>query len=358
VGRASAPPAGRTTGSGPGGPPRLKRIAFTIAALGFGLALALLAAEFLVRWRVEHGWRAAWRSFFSGATPFSEFATGGLLIADPELGYRYNPAYPGINSLGIRGPEPARVKPPGTKRLLVLGDSVAVPPDGFVALLARRLAPPWEVINAAVPGYTTYQERRLLERDLLPLRPDLVVLQYCLNDNHPFLHRFDAQNRMLFTEEARRALLGSGGWLARRSYLAFRLRLAWLQAVHRGGQYPWDDQPDVAVAWQDQSWPAFEQHLRAMRSQVRLVVLMAPYRPQFDPQVLARGPSHTLKPQAKMAEICDRLGVPLLDLYPALSRRGGAGLFTDHYHFNPGGHQIVAEVLAAFLARLGLVELR
>jgi lysophospholipase L1-like esterase len=312
----------------------------------------------VVRWRAEHGWRAAWRSFFSEATPFSEFATGSLLIADHELGYRYNPHHPAINSFGLRGPEPAPVKARGTKRLLVLGDSVAAPPDGFVALLGRRLAPSWEVINAAVPGYTTYQERRLLERDLLPLRPDLVVLQYCLNDNHQFLHRFDAENSMLFTEEARRALLGSGGWLARRSYLAFRARLAWLQAARQGGQYPWDDQPDVAVAWQDHSWPPLEQHLRAMRAKVRLVVVMAPYRPQFDPQVLARGPSYTLQPQTKMAEICDRAAVPLLDLYPALSRRGGAGLFADHYHFNPVGHRVVADILAEFLARRGLVELR
>lgn len=343
---------------------RSKAIVFTIVANGIGLAVALFVAEFAVRWRVEHGAQAAWRSLFSTATPFSEFGTGGLLVADPELGYRFNPAYPGVNSLGIRGPEPQRSG--GRKRLIVLGDSVAAAADGFVALLAQRLGPRWEVINAAVPGYTTYQERKLLERELLPLRPNLVVLQYCLNDNHQFLHRFDAQNQMLFTEEARRALVGSaglGGWLARHSYLAFRARLAWLQAARKQGPYPWDDQPDVAVAWQDESWKPFEEHLRAMRDEVkqaggRLAVVMAPYRPQLDPQVLNHGPSQVLKPQAKMAEICDRLGVPLLDLYPVLARRGGADLFTDHYHFNPGGHQVVAGALAEFLTRRRLLELR
>ena len=344
-----------------------RTIAFTLAANAIGLALALFAAEFAIRWRVEHGWHAAWRSLVSAATPFSEFSTGSLLAADPDLGYRYNPALPGVNSLGLRGPEPARPKPDGRRRLIVLGDSVAAPLEGFVALLGKRLGPGWEVMNAAVPGYTTYQERRLLERDLLALQPDLVALQYCLNDNHQFLHRFDSGNRMLFTEEARRALIGSGGpggWLAQHSYLAFRMRLAWLQATRRSsGQFPWEDQPDVAVAWQDSSWPQFEEHLRAMRDEIRagkghLVVVMAPYRPQFDPKVLAKGPSYTLKPQAKMAQICDAAGVPLLDLYPVLARRGGADLFTDHYHFNPSGHEVVAAALAEFLARRGLLESR
>lgn len=343
---------------------RSKAILFTIAANSMALALALFAAEFMVRWRVEHGWRAAWQSL-GGGTPFSEFGTGGLLVADPELGYRFNPAYPGVNSLGLRGPEPG---PLGRQRLIVLGDSVAASVDGFVALLANRVGPRWEVINAAVPGYTTYQERKLFERELLFLRPKLVVLQYCLNDNHQFLHRFDSQKRMLFTEEAHRTLVGSpglGGWLARHSYLAFRVRLAWLQAAAKGraGQYPWENQPDVAVAWRDDSWKQFEDHLRAIRDEAkqaggRLVVLMVPYRPQLDPEVLNKGPSYVLKPQAKMAEICDRNQVPLLDLYPVIARRGGADLFTDHYHFNPGGHEVVAGALAEFLARRGLVELR
>ena len=89
-----------------------------------------------------------------------------------------------------------------------------------------------------------------------------------------------------------------------------------------------------------------------------MAVVMAPYGPQLDPRQLNKGPSYVLKPQAKMAEICDRNQVPLLDLYPVIARRGGADLFSDNYHFNAGGHEVVAGALAEFLARQGLLELR
>ena len=344
--------------------PSAKKALFIAVSNLLGLALLFCAAEFIVRWRNEHGFKAAWRSLFSGSTPFSDLSTKDELIPDPDLGYRFNPALPGVNSLGIRHAEIPQTKPPGIRRVIVLGDSVAMPPDGFVGLLRARLRDRAEVINASVPGYTTYQERRLLERDLLATGPDLVILQYCLNDNHRFLHRFDAQEKMLFTEEARRVLLPQGGgllWrLARHSYLAFRLRLALLQFRGWSAAYPWEDQPDVAAAWQDQSWKEFEEHLGAMRAALgriggRLAVLMAPYRPQFEKALLARDSSYVLKPQKKMAEICSRLGVPLLDLYPVLAPKGGRQLFYDHYHFTAPGHQVVAEALYSFLLRKGLI---
>lgn len=337
-----------------------RRVVFAAVANLLGLGMAALGAEFVVRWRVEHGLAAAWRSFSNAATPFSDLQTHNEIVADPELGYRFNPAQGGINSLGLRGPEIPPQKAPGVPRLIVLGDSVAADPDGFVTMVQDRVQGGAEVINAAIPGYTTWQERRLLERDLLATRPDLVILQYCVNDNHKFLHRFDVEEHMLITEEARRVLLPPGGgplaWLARRSYLAFRLRLALLELRHAAAAYPWEDQPDVAPAWQDTSWTDFEEHLRAMQRVARLAVVMAPYRPQLDERLLARDAAYVLKPQRKMSEICQRLGVPLLDLYPVLAARGRSDLYVDNTHFSPEGHRVVAEALVEFLVRRQLLS--
>ena len=41
----------------------------------------------------------------------------------------------------------------------------------------------------------------------------------------------------------------------------------------------------------------------------RLTVVMAPYRPQFDSQLLSRDRSYVLRPQSMMAETCDDLGI-------------------------------------------------
>jgi lysophospholipase L1-like esterase len=345
---------------------KAKKTLFIAVANLFGIGILLGAAEFSVRWRAEHGFTPAWRSLFTASSPFSELGTGNVLIADPEIGYRFNPARAGINSLGIRNAEVDPRKTPGTTRLIVLGDSVSAPVDGYVSIVRDRLRARAEVINAGVPGYTTYQERRLLERYLLRLEPDLVILQYCLNDNHKFLHRFDAEERMLFTEEARRVLApASGGgfaWLAHHSYLALRLRLALLGLQSRRGAYPWDDQPDVAVAWQEETWKPFEQHLTAMREEIssnggRLMVLIAPYRPQYNPDLLARDRAYVLKPQKLMESICAAEGVPLLDLYPVLGRHGGPTLFIDNYHFNPAGHRLVAASLLEFLQQEKMIAI-
>jgi hypothetical protein len=40
----------------------------------------------------------------------------------------------------------------------------------------------WEIVNASVPGYSTFQELGWLKLHGLALEPDTVVLQLCLND--------------------------------------------------------------------------------------------------------------------------------------------------------------------------------
>ena len=336
----------------------MKRIIFSAAAILLSVTSLLLIAELVLRWREEGSVRAVWGTLTAGEVPFSEFAGEGWFVADPALGYRLNPTRSEVNALGLMHPE----IPPGTlgglPRVIVLGDSVAQDESSFASLVGEELEGRAEVINAAIPGYTTYQERLLLERYLLPLEPDVVILQYCTNDHHKFLHRFDSDSGMLFTEEARRVLLPEEGdplgWLPRGSYLAFRIRFALLKWRTKGGNYPWERSPDVAPAWKDSGWAEFRRQLVAMKSLLaetgsRLTVVMAPYRPQFDSKLLSRDRSYVLRPQSMMAETCDDLGVPLLDLYPVLSAEGGGALFRDDYHLTGRGHEVVAHALLKHL---------
>ena len=342
----------------------MKRTLFGIITVFLSVTLVLGVAELVLGVRTEGSWSAAWTSLFGGAVPHSEMGTGKWVVADPKLGYRLNPAMDGINSLGIRHPEISPEPVAGRMRIVVLGDSVAWPEDGFVGMLRDDLADTAEVINAAIPGYTTYQERVLFERDLYPLRPGLLVVQYCLNDNHRFLHRFDPEARLLFTLEARRVILPEEGdplaWLPRWSYLAYRIRLALFLWHNPREEFLWKQQPDFAVAWQEQSWVEFGENLEALRERMRsiggkLVVIMIPYGLQFRPNLLARDRDYVLKPQALMAAACGDLGVPLLDPWAEFQERGGGHLFEDDIHLTAEGHALVRDTLLAGLRQLQLL---
>jgi len=119
---------------------------------------------------------------------------------DPIQIYEARPDYVkgGIRyteSSGILRPDdvPA-VKPAQDFRIAVLGDSITMASiwryeDRYTSLLETQLNadPPaggkaFQVLNFAVDGYRTIQEARRLERTAIQFDPDLVVLQYCLND--------------------------------------------------------------------------------------------------------------------------------------------------------------------------------
>jgi len=107
-----------------------------------------------------------------------------------------------INRDGFRDRVHPRSKPKDSFRVLVLGDSVGFglgvdEEETFVRLLAVELAPAGvEVLNFAVPGYNAYNEEALLLDLALDYRPDLVLVQFCVNDlNDPTLH-FDRQTRL------------------------------------------------------------------------------------------------------------------------------------------------------------------
>jgi lysophospholipase L1-like esterase len=337
---------------------RAKTVLFSVLVNAAALVLLLGAAEFVARWRVDGSARRALTSFVAR----SDSEPASWLVRDPDLGYKLSPHNEGTNALGIRHSELAAGKPLHLFRVIVVGDSVAFERRGFVALLRERFASvrsgDVEVINASIPGYTTYQERRLLERDLMPLQPDLVIVQYCVNDNHRFLHELSPSGQWLITKEAERALAEAGPWPANflpssRLLRMIRLRLLanWGKAA---GAFPWDTRGDVANAWRDETWPDLEDNLRIMRDRVRstggrFAIVAVPFGPQLQQEFLDRDRAYTLKPQRRLADVCARLGVPLLDVYDEFLQSRERRLFRDGIHLTPEGHEIVAAALVDFL---------
>jgi lysophospholipase L1-like esterase len=126
-------------------------------------------------------------------------------VADPKLSFAHAPNRSAvlmgvpvsINSHGLRDREYSEQKPPEVYRILMLGDSTTlgwgVPLDQTVAKILERnlnsVGLPGrrqvEVLNAGVGNYGTVQEvehYRTLDR---VFHPDLVILEYFINDPEP-----------------------------------------------------------------------------------------------------------------------------------------------------------------------------
>ena len=94
------------------------------------------------------------------------------------------------NSYGLRGEDPVIPKPPGTFRILMMGDSFTFgfpvrDEEAFCHLIEEGLRAqglPVEVINAGVSGYAPTLHYISLRDQYLDFDPDLVVLWYDLGD--------------------------------------------------------------------------------------------------------------------------------------------------------------------------------
>lgn len=154
--------------------------------------------------------------FMDAATWWVRFEGNPIFIADPFLFWRLkpnanadldpnSPATHRINSTGFRDNEFNKQKAPNEFRIITMGDSCTFG-DGvadwetFANVLEKNLTSAISdrkvtVINAGVPGYTTYQLLTYLEDDILSLKPDVVTVYVGLNDNVPAKNSVPDANR-------------------------------------------------------------------------------------------------------------------------------------------------------------------
>ncbi|MDD5255175.1 MAG: SGNH/GDSL hydrolase family protein [Candidatus Omnitrophica bacterium] len=115
-----------------------------------------------------------------------------LFMKDSDLFWKMAPSTGETNSEGFRDREFSPEKEAGVFRIVCMGDSVTfgwpVPIDEtYPNILERFMRERFagrkiEVINAGVPGYTSFQGLMLLEKKVLGYRPDLLIVYYGIND--------------------------------------------------------------------------------------------------------------------------------------------------------------------------------
>jgi len=298
-------------------------------------------------------------------TPYSDFGTNNLFIYDEELGYRLNPERPDINELSIRSNDFSVKKPEGVYRMACLGDSLLYAFKGKIyegnSVDNPSIRMLVEVINAATPGYTTYQELIFLKKYLLQVSPDVVILNYCLNDNHRFLHRFKGD--MIWTDEAQESLAINNLFdkIVSRSYVLSRIKLFLVskKAAKSKSKFPWEDDIGFNTAWKDYSWVDIDRYLGEMsrllnERGIHLCVVVYPIKLQFKEKLLDSHYDYVLKPQRKMRDICDGYKIPVLDLFPYFyeAYRKGVKLFRpDGLHLTNEALRLVEKSLFSFLEK-------
>ena len=170
-------------------PPRTsiaRRIGYSLVMLGIVLGTAEGMARMLGRDALEQA---------SSPPPVGEEGDTNLM-GNPFLLYEMAPGerfekdiHIAINSYGLRGPEWSRDKPADVRRIMALGDSSVYgfgvqDEQVFTAQLDQNLGEPVQVINSAVPGYSTYQTINLLQIRSLSLQPDLLLVGCIWSDNN------------------------------------------------------------------------------------------------------------------------------------------------------------------------------
>ncbi len=121
----------------------------------------------------------------------AHIADDDLREPDPVLFWRPVPRYP-YNAQRFKGPELAVPKPTGTVRIMCYGDSNTDGPNlgrswparlqGLLDAGARGSGRRYEVVNAGVFGYSSYQGLMRFREEVGTYRPDVVLVSFGWND--------------------------------------------------------------------------------------------------------------------------------------------------------------------------------
>ncbi|MBI5209283.1 MAG: SGNH/GDSL hydrolase family protein, partial [Elusimicrobia bacterium] len=330
-------------------PPPRNRLAVRAVLVAMGTAAGLAMTEVGLR-LLPPSLRANWQRTRYIATREIMHLRFCEPDDDPLVGWRNIPGKEGVfenlefrtrvrfNSLGLRGPEPAparldRAAAPGRRRILALGDSLAVgwgveEDETFVSRVSRG-RPDWEMLNLGVSGYGTRSEWGLLRRLGPELRPDDVVVAFYLNDPE---------------ESFIRLVLPSQPPPKRAWWQDLCLSAVVRDALQRRDprEPPYYHRTDARYE------AAAAYYLRQIRRWcldhgARLHVVYLPAKDELkeaEPVGYRKG----------LAGFCRREGIDLLDATPALAGVRGAYFDLDD-HLTPAGHEVVAGLLAEHLDR-------
>lgn len=322
-----------------------------LIALGvFVLLLCMLELGLRVWARSAHRVRGMAYDEVVGWRPVPGVAKRGAMWGDEELAR--------TNSHGWRTGEVSWEKPPGVRRVVVLGDSFSFGigvDDGkrYSEVLERALADV-EVINLAVNAWGTDQELRALEVFGLRYEPDVVVLAVFpgndLRDIREVRNGYWPKPYYVLAEDGLRLVPPRESWdvwLRTSSYLgegAFALVRPFLAYEQLAPEWESADSMPLLLALVERA------HEVAREGGAQLLVLLI--------HPVEKAARDMNSPEARIARGLGERGIAVFDTWSALrpSVEAGADLYLPNAHWNAEGHRLVGAALAAHLRGLGWLE--
>ncbi len=285
-------------------------------------------------------------------------------------------------------------KPPGTYRILLLGDSFAEgygveESQTYQATLEKKLNAQYsqtiEILNAGVQGYSPHLEYLYFLHQGLSLNPDLVILNLDLTDfSDDYRYQQSLLPPPLFQDTIPNVtwlpIISTQikWWLHQHSRfydLAIKTAKKYLYPQifkDQIGFTPLAPQTDTFIILRDLNektyqdlWRQPTEYILKIKTlldekSIPLVVMMHPHGHQLSPVAwnqgrhqwaFESGKIYSLRPQQDLHQFATSQQIAYLDLLPAFKGASDPkSLFFDFDgHFTPAGHQLMADTLFTFL---------
>lgn len=340
---------------------RRKLILYRVLLAATSVTVTLLLGEAILRLAGFHG-----RTYLK--------VEKAVAVEDPVLNWRHAPnsryyfnriVYD-INSQGFRDHEHADEAEPGVRRIVLVSDSIGYGvnvqvddnyPRRLENELESRTADDYEVVNLSMPGLSLRQKIHILEAYAPRFAPDLVVVDYCMNDVIGDSVREDAPEDVTkfglripgFVQDVMHSsALLSAGWEALGRLKASALGEGEGEAAEFDYLSYYRDAERLDYV--DRNLGRLSEFGRA--HEVPLLVPIFPllyaaehYRWDLMHEVVQAG--------------CDRHGIPTVDLLPVFAAQDPAGMRVQHgddIHPSVHGNGLAARTIAAAILDAGADE--
>lgn len=300
-----------------------------------------------------------------------------------------------ISWAGWREPEYPQTRPPRTKRLMVLGDSVTfgMGVDDYCTLpayLKRDLdmdtQSNWQVFNRSIPGWHSWHQARHLRRYGETLRPDIVTVHVVMNDfvplgddyyeanvaGNPVPGRKGFLDRLRTLNLVRQFFAAPGSFRPLRGNELLSSAKVEIGAEESGvfGQdkwwylrYPEDDAQHMATRRKsDDIAFARYREMRELTARIgaKLLIVLHPTASQMGPRYWGRNLYDRTEPERRALSVLAKRfrdeGFELLELTQILEA-SEEPVFIDEAHHTALGNSIAARAVLNQILNLGWVTL-